>query len=219
MCPPIQRLQSPRLFARAGARTCANQDSVEFVRTPKLQPNGSTCTYEDAADLIAIARHHDLPDTVLKRALYEVLRSTDFWEVVDTQGNGAVMERISQTDLLGLYAARTFLGKSWRTLCLEPPPVNTSSPRCTCTVKDMQARAKMWREQLAYALSDDLDPISYANQLRTRFVPLGGEWCDVCVKKQRSEWMKARRRWWKQLDTWFGLACEGSHAPEGNVAQ
>ncbi len=160
---------------------------------------------------------------VLKRAFYEVLRCARFWALIDSKGHRAVEQTegdllgltggLSQADLLGLYTARVALGNAWRALCARPPRVPAPQKPCACRVReDGAARARAWRAAMCDAVLVDLDPLSYAAQLRSEFVPPGGDWCDACLKKQSKRWKAARVQWWSQLDVWLGLVPQGEEA-------
>lgn len=108
---------------------------------------------------------------------------------------------------MGLYTARVALGNAWRALCARPPRMPKTP--CECRVReDGAARTRAWRAALCDAVLVDLDPLSYAAQLRSEFVPGGGDWCDACLKKVSKRWKAARLLWWGQLDVWLGLGPE-----------
>ncbi|KAI0349903.1 hypothetical protein OH77DRAFT_1593928 [Trametes cingulata] len=171
--------------------------------------------YRTAIEMISIARKHDVP-SLLKPAFYELLRSTAFWDLVDREGRKAVSLR--QGDLLRMLIARMELGKAWRALYRNPVWKQSKKDRrkCTCSVTgDSESasdseearvrRVQAWRAMFPEGVLDDPDPIMCAGQLRTRFVRDKTGWCDVCLEREESVWIAARRRWWRQLDGWLGL--------------
>ncbi|KAL1948041.1 hypothetical protein VTO73DRAFT_12116 [Trametes versicolor] len=214
-------LGSPSALALALTRIKTLWDS----HAPPDPAHPLPCEYEDALQLVALARAHGVP-CVLKRAFYEVLRCARFWALVDSRGHRAVEQPgaegdllgltggLSQADLLGLYTARVALGNAWRALCARPPRVPRSDTPCACRVReDGAARARAWRAALCDAVLVDLDPLSYAAQLRSEFVLPGGDWCDKCLKKVSKRWKAARVLWWGQLDVWLGLQPQEGEAP------
>ncbi|KAI0672003.1 hypothetical protein C8Q78DRAFT_717793 [Trametes maxima] len=167
-------------------------------------PTEQLCqTYEDAVNVIALARKHDIP-SMLKRAFYELLRSVEFWKDVERGKYSTI--GLSHEDLLRLYAARVTLSKSWRVLCHAPPRAIKKTKKCSCVINgDADARLHAWRGMFSEDMLDVADPITQTLGLAEDFVLPGSGWCERCLRDRQNRWTQARGEWWGELDGWLGL--------------
>lgn len=170
----------------------------------------------DTTAIIALAREYNLPE-VLRRAFYELVRSSAFWEAIATDRDSV---ELADADLIALYHVRHTLQQEWRTLLLTQPSLDAScldAPRGKdkCMYTNIPSRVSAWQRLVVgtgHLETGAVDPIYSADVIlaAAAFKNLGGTWCSLCITERKSAWAAAKARWWDMLDELFKIpAAEG----------
>ncbi|KAI0363513.1 hypothetical protein BV20DRAFT_975612 [Pilatotrama ljubarskyi] len=164
--------------------------------------------YNDAISAIDVARKFDIPE-VLKRALYELLRSPAFWSALN--GNRHLVDPLSESDLLNLHEARYVLQREWRALVLTPPFAKPEGSRCRslrttrpikCLYTGGDGRVAFWRSHIVDLEEWEkgaVDPIRGVDALKDAVQGMKNTWCGRCLNERKEAWEAARVRWWVPL--------------------
>ncbi|KAI0363506.1 hypothetical protein BV20DRAFT_983757 [Pilatotrama ljubarskyi] len=157
----------------------------------------------DALEIISVCREFKLQG-FLKRAFYELVRSTTFWKKVETERH---MLALADADLLMLYRARHVLQQLWRELVFVPPP--HPCPTGLCQHTSAPQRQASWSAEMVkrgHPRKGEEDPIGYLDTFKRRvFEQLNGTWCKTCLTKSAVAWLEAKREWWRKLNGLFKL--------------
>ncbi|KAI0349913.1 hypothetical protein OH77DRAFT_1156763 [Trametes cingulata] len=157
-----------------------------------------------AIEIISAAREFDLPQ-LLKRAFYELIRSTTFWKRVETERPTLAL---SDADLLMLYQARHVLQQHWRELVFVPPRLQYLA--CLCRHFRPSQRQASWSAEIVKwgdLQKGEEDPIGYLDTFKWRaFENKERLWCRKCLNQSATTWLEAKREWWKKLDGLLKLA-------------
>lgn len=168
----------------------------------------------NAVETVVLGRECDVPG-VLKRALYELLRTGGFGTSDASQDDGST---ISKADSNQLIHAREKLIESWtETLASATrdfsqcpntvPNAGTIAPTAGCTA-DLATKVIGW-SKLVYE-SGMLQEYMY-NVLGGLQALVDHDWkrdgfCDDCVRKRRRAWRKQREKLWDNLDIYLEIA-------------
>ncbi|KAJ7060486.1 hypothetical protein C8F01DRAFT_1142816 [Mycena amicta] len=179
-------------------------------------------TIPHATDVVSLGRDIDLgssgPD-VLKRALYEVLRTPSFSQNPDQH-----LTTLHSSDLITLTRAREHLDTVWYTatsfdffssFCLAHGNEPQSQPRCTPLTYEMHkhlihdsAVFTTYRYDVLCGL-EMLCKIGWdvecTEEGEGAASASGAGMCSLCAKRVREQWKSEREQAWKKLDTIFSL--------------
>ncbi|KAF9461804.1 hypothetical protein BDZ94DRAFT_1263029 [Collybia nuda] len=192
---------------------------LENMWSPNLDSVTTTCI-PLATETIILARRCSIP-SVLKRALYELVRMKGFGQIHvihDDNDDSKSAGTLSATDHLILTKAREKLGSRWIEIALSPPrvlrpaaSVPTPRPLCDnahCTFASPENTHRIYRKLVhdsGIFASYIWDTICGVQALLD--APWTDEGCCVgCVGKIKGEWQRQKERIWRDLDVWFGLS-------------
>ncbi|OBZ65021.1 hypothetical protein A0H81_14972 [Grifola frondosa] len=177
-----------------------------------------------ATETTVLARQCDVPE-VLKRALYELLRTPGFGQDVSLylEGEEGGSARLSPSDILRLVTARDALQREWITLTRDPPhpsalpcqlqkiPADALDPervpaREQCAAA-WSAGVKSWT---ADVLQGDIFKSGFTDVFEGLEKLIEMDWkgmgfCVGCVVARREAWREVKAELWKKLDGWLGL--------------
>ncbi|KAG9014356.1 hypothetical protein FRB94_012762 [Tulasnella sp. JGI-2019a] len=92
----------------------------------------------------------------------------------------------------------------------RPSPLPASPPRelsVTASIRCGDNLKSQWQELVLEARFEDIyDPISGLEELRQASKGWGRDvWCNSCADTHRNDWMLAKKKIWKYLDSWLQL--------------
>ncbi|RDX52150.1 hypothetical protein OH76DRAFT_1400488 [Lentinus brumalis] len=161
-----------------------------------------------AVRIIQLSRECGVPE-LRKRAFYELIRSSSFWERIATNRSSI---HLPDADIIALLLARQELQRLWSALVFEPPfGKDTGCPTKTCAPNIFKGgpvgRTGLWRAQMIEDGDFDAgsaDPIGHLEMLLTkRAEDLAAQgWCEGCMENRQKAWMDAQVNWWGVLDQW-----------------
>jgi hypothetical protein len=187
-----------------------------------------------AADTVLLARRCNV-NSILKRALYELVRAEGFMQETtgDDGGNEANSDQsvLSASDISLLLYTREQLTTFWMGKALPPvQPSTCISPEDSQRYKNCALRHgahAMYRtlihdsrlfEKYRYDLICGLDAFSDAPWVRGekwrsnygKDLPTSnsGHLCSACAKRWRNIWREEQDKLWDNMDTWFELNVE-----------
>jgi hypothetical protein len=196
----------------------------------------TTLRMKYAADTVLLARQRNV-NSVLKRALYELVRAEGFRQ--ETTGDGSDDEAdsaLSASDISLLLFTREQLTKFWMGKALPPPQMSAcispqgSQTNQNCVIVKGSPHT-MYRtlihdskvfEKYRYDPMCGLDALQAAPWVRgekwadwsnEKDLPASnkGHLCPLCAAKWRSVWREEQRKLWDDMDTWFELNVEEEH--------
>ncbi|KAH7921248.1 hypothetical protein BV22DRAFT_1019743 [Leucogyrophana mollusca] len=158
-----------------------------------------------AVDVIILGRQQDVP-RVLKRAFYELLRSSGFGlndGEGDEEGEGASDLEMDRQDERRMIIAREHLHLAW-TQATRRFDLSFKVPKCPSP----EAKSAAWeRCVIDSGLADEFmwDPLCGLQALMD--IRWGKEegWCKECVKMRKDAWAKTRASLWARMDMWMSL--------------
>ncbi|OSC96918.1 hypothetical protein PYCCODRAFT_1212482 [Trametes coccinea BRFM310] len=205
----LHALETPLQYALGSER--ANQFAKDRLRSLwplTLPPMISKITFKDAINVINIARNYNIPE-VLRRAFYEVLRSSGFWDQLHAR---RPVKSLSKSDIISLQHARIVLQEKATALFFIPPGENgkcASSGRAKtrCTGHD---RAPAWTSSFvthSRLEACSTDPLGFADSIcqGEEFQDLVDSWCPACLEERKLAWAAAKLEWWASLDSLFKI--------------
>ncbi|KAL7284894.1 hypothetical protein ACG7TL_002208 [Trametes sanguinea] len=185
------------------------KDRLRSLWPLTLPPMISKITLKDAINVINIARNYNIPE-VLRRAFYEVLRSSVFWDQLHAR---RPVKSLSKSDIISLQHARIVLQEKATALFFIPPGENgkcASSGRAKrrCTVHD---RASAWTSSFVTQSRLKVcskDPLGFADSINLgdEFEDLEDSWCPACLEERKLAWAAAKLEWWASLDSLFKIS-------------
>lgn len=197
-------------------------------------PNTLEDTSDDldyAADTLFLARRHNI-NSIVKRALYELVKSEGFEQRVDEdmedgENQSAVL---SASDVSLLVRTREKLTVFWMRKAIPPPQSTCKSPNYTpacrtCAVTKHRAH-ELYKELVHDSKIFEnymYDPIEGVQILCSVPWIEGEVWCGstprgllrttgylcfACAKAWRAIWRAERTKLWNDIDNWFELCNE-----------
>ncbi|RPD60485.1 hypothetical protein L226DRAFT_386856 [Lentinus tigrinus ALCF2SS1-7] len=169
---------------------------------------------QDAILMVQLSRTFDIPG-VLKRALYELVSSQDFW---DTFAKDRPSIALAEEDLTLLLAARIALAEMWQDFVFDVPSTNKGGRSLClsglgfkkhgpCSRSLEGGRMASWAGSVlrgGHLKSGARDPLRY-NVVERGKEDLKLMWCDACLQEKEVEWKAKRVEWWGELDKVFKL--------------
>ncbi|KAL4246126.1 hypothetical protein ABKN59_008981 [Abortiporus biennis] len=169
-----------------------------------------------AAETVVLARKFEM-EQVLKRSMYELLRTDGFGQVKTnedhTSQDGEDDRNISlgTADLLVLISAREKLQREFISIADAPLTMPCRSRQEESRAQCSDARAKQaqtWKEEVKKRLIVEnglLDPLCALEKLSSEIDWAKFNFCDVCVAARTTFWERKRKVLWHKLDEWLGL--------------
>lgn len=184
--------------------------SDDLKRLGEPLPQGA-----DPVEAMTVGRRCGMP-TVLKRAIYELLKDELFYQDADDaheadgdEGGGGSNAVLSTKVILLLTSARAKLQSSWVRETAQFPDALLQPPNCggPCTSMDANAAHTAHRELVIRSGVQE----RYMNDVIGGFGELAeGKWaqkgfCPTCVGTLRAGWRASTDRVWGECDELFGL--------------
>jgi hypothetical protein len=192
--------------------------SLEETWPSSIGSLSTTYTSAFAIETVILARDRQVPD-IIKRAMYELVRTQDFLREFRQRGEDAISKSSSQALSLSEFTAivevRELFSSLWTSFALGPmdpsqycqPSASTapSSSRCAAgnPTSHLITHAKLVHTS-GILEAYQLDPISGLQAL------IDAPWkeegiCAECVSSWKDVWGKARLEIWTELEGLFGL--------------
>ncbi|KAH7917647.1 hypothetical protein BV22DRAFT_1135237 [Leucogyrophana mollusca] len=148
-----------------------------------------------AFETFLLAKEHELPSCVLKRAFYELLRKEGLG--LPSEGLPHYDHKFTRGDYFLLVRTRETFDMTWLKAVIRKPEAHRDES-CVCVPGDAQTR--YWA---ASVIDVGLD-IQYLHDpvcglLELMRLELAG-YCDRCAGKARTAWKEARLQLWVHLD-------------------
>ncbi|KAI0708223.1 hypothetical protein C8Q76DRAFT_743755 [Earliella scabrosa] len=200
-------LSCPVVLALAKKRLCEIWDANAVPDASDVRP------YTSAAYVVQLGRQFQIHG-VLKRAFYELVSSSEFWEVLFENREQI---RLNEADVLRLVETRVALGKMWREFVLEVPTKKElwqgrRGYSYGCCHPGGREWAKALRERGTLE-GGALDPLRVCPVEIKPDGPLDGldvvadasGLCKACLKEWQAQWQAKRVEWWPMLDALLKL--------------
>ncbi|KAI0086017.1 hypothetical protein BDY19DRAFT_1075426 [Irpex rosettiformis] len=163
-----------------------------------------------ASETVLLARKCDMP-SILKRAFYELLRTTRLGEDedADPEDPDVINTQISRQDLARLIKAREELVSRWIVTAGSPPDITCNPDPNSNSANHPPDKAKLlndWQQHVKRNLFEEClyDPLVGLRRLgEINWEGMG--YCHNCVKLWRDLWTAQGEKLWQQLDLWLGL--------------
>lgn len=191
--------------------------SLEETWPSSIESLSTTYTSAFAIETVVLARDRQVPD-IVKRAIYELVRTQDFVREFRQKGEDAIGKSsatLSLSEFMAIVEVRELFSSLWTSFALSPmdpsqycqPSASTapSSSRCAAgnPTSHLIAHAKLVHFS-GILEAYQLDPISGLQAL------IDAPWkeegvCAECVSSWKDVWGKARQEIWTELEGLFGL--------------
>lgn len=160
-----------------------------------------------ARESVILARKFSVP-TILKRALYELVRHEDDDDDYKFQSCES-RPRLSDKDTKSLNRALRLLVPKWLSVTSHSSPDFGHCPaqNAECTTADPRATQEAHRNLVILSgIQNDYsgDPLSGLQAMMEAPWEEQG-FCQQCVAMRRTAWENTRERIWADCDIWFGL--------------
>ncbi|PIL28421.1 hypothetical protein GSI_08455 [Ganoderma sinense ZZ0214-1] len=191
--------------------------SVSVSGTPDSKP--VPFSFWDIVDTLLTARYGRLPQ-IEKRALYELVRRPDFFDVYDRDARADPPTEffLSDRQLFRLFLAREELRRLWREFVSVrpgvlrgrcPAAVTSRTPAAADQCSAARRRcARKWGEEVGEEMLSEehrYDPIRALDVLRERDWA-GDGMCGGCVERLREACAVEKAELWEMVGKWLGDA-------------